>query len=63
MTVQIIIVAPSYEYLWSMPPCSTFKNNVGVTGGIIGMPYVPVVMDGHNVFTKNSGATLRVCVY
>eukprot|EP00731_Ephydatia_muelleri_P010194 Em0005g780a len=38
----------------------TFRNNVAITGGIIGVPYIPVVMDGHNVFTNNTGATLRV---
>ena len=27
------------------------------------MPYIPVVMDGHNVFTNNTGATLRVGSY
>ncbi|KAL5493999.1 hypothetical protein EMCRGX_G015265 [Ephydatia muelleri] len=38
----------------------TFQKNVAITGDIIGVPYVPVVMDGHNVFTNNTGATLRV---
>eukprot|EP00731_Ephydatia_muelleri_P010204 Em0005g790a len=38
----------------------TFRNNVAITGGIIGVPYIPVVMNGHNVFTNNTGATLRV---
>eukprot|EP00731_Ephydatia_muelleri_P037883 Em0589g2a len=37
-----------------------FQNNMATTGGIIGVPYIPVVMDGHNVFTNNTGATLRV---
>eukprot|EP00731_Ephydatia_muelleri_P010177 Em0005g763a len=35
------------------------QNNMATTGGIIGVPYIPVVMDGHNVFTNNTGATLR----
>ena len=40
--------------------CSVFQNNIAITGSIIGVPYVPVVMDGHSVFTNNTGATLRV---
>ncbi|KAL5494004.1 hypothetical protein EMCRGX_G015272 [Ephydatia muelleri] len=40
-----------------------FQNNMATTGGIIGVPYIPVVMDGHNVFTNNTGATLRVGNY
>ena len=46
-----------------LPMCSVFQNNMATTGGIIGVPYIPVVMDGHNVFTNNTGATLRVGNY
>ena len=47
-----------------IPACpSTFQNNVGVTGGIVAMPYGPLLMEGHNVFLNNAGAALRVGSY
>ena len=53
----------AFSYNISNYLCSVFQNNVAITGGIIGVPYLPLVMDGHNVFTNNTGATLRVGSY
>ncbi len=41
-------------------PCSTFEANSG-SNGIVSIAYAPVVFDGINVFTNNTGTSaLRV---
>ena len=39
---------------------SIFEDNLGRQGGIVTLLYFPVCFDGINIFSSNTGPTIRV---